>query len=142
MSRSLRDCLLDIYDRHQELTPDLVVDEARDPDHPLHHRFEWDDAVAAEGFRREQARSLIQSVKVSFVPPSGEPSEIRTFHAVRKNEGRVYRPIDEIVQDPIATRVLLQEMERDWKRLKARYGHLVEFQKMVAAEQLLTAEAS
>lgn len=142
MSGSLRDQLQGIYNIHRELTPELVVNEARDPDHPLHNRFEWDDALAAEAHRREQARGLIQSVKITFVKPDGGEDQIRLYHAVRKNKGRVYQPVDEIVKDDVATKILLQEMERDWKRLKARYGHLVEFQAMIAKQTAAVAKAA
>ena len=41
------------------LDPEMVVDAAGDPDHPLHGHFEWDDAKAAHQYRLGQARALI-----------------------------------------------------------------------------------
>jgi len=46
------------------LTPSAVVEDAKDPDAPTHHCFEWDDNKAAESYRIEQARTLITSVVV------------------------------------------------------------------------------
>lgn len=46
------------------LKPEDIVLEATDPMHPLHDRFEWDDAKAAHEHRIEQARALIRSVRV------------------------------------------------------------------------------
>jgi len=40
-----------------------VVEDARDPDSPLHDCFEWDDSRAAERFRIVQARRLIRTVE-------------------------------------------------------------------------------
>ena len=34
------------------LTPSAVVESARDEGSPLHDKFEWDDGVAAEAWRR------------------------------------------------------------------------------------------
>jgi hypothetical protein len=48
------------------LTPDVVVEAARDPESPLHRYFTWDDAEAGSCYRLEQARTLIRSVKVVF----------------------------------------------------------------------------
>jgi len=45
------------------LTPDAVKHAARDPDHPLHSHFTWDDGEAAEKWRTEEARRLIRSVR-------------------------------------------------------------------------------
>jgi len=44
------------------LTPSAVVDEARPEDSPLHAAFEWDDSIAAEKYRLEQARRLLRQV--------------------------------------------------------------------------------
>src|ERR1700680_1931431 len=46
------------------LTPKAVVSEARNNRSVLHRHFEWDDAVAAEAFRLDQARTLIRSIRV------------------------------------------------------------------------------
>lgn len=56
----LRSALTDIYRARGELTPQLVVDEARPKDAPLHDRFEWDNKVAGEAYRRVQAQQLIR----------------------------------------------------------------------------------
>ena len=48
------------------LRPEDVGKAARAADHPLHSRFEWDNAKAAEAHRLDQARSLIRSVKVTI----------------------------------------------------------------------------
>lgn len=128
---SLRDQLQGIYDERRSLTPADVVDVARDPEHPLHERFEWDDSVAGERWRQHQAGELIRSVKIAFVDPQGRPADVRAFHAVRSDKGHAYRPTDEIVQDEIATKVLLQDMEREWRALQARWSRFEEFSAMV-----------
>lgn len=130
----LRQILLDIRAEHGRLTPQIVLDVARAPEHPLHSRFEWDDAVAAEKWRREQAHDLIQSVKISYAAPNGTRSELRAFHAVRSEQGHVYDPTEEIVQDEIATRILLKQMEQDWRSLKNRWSGFKQFADMVRAD--------
>jgi len=49
--------------QHGHVTPEAVVQEARAPDHAWHHRFTWDDAVAAHRHRIDQARTLIRGVR-------------------------------------------------------------------------------
>lgn len=46
------------------LTPDAVIEDAKDPDSPLHDQFEWDTSKAAYRYWLDQARALITSVKV------------------------------------------------------------------------------
>lgn len=71
-AKTAGDELARIQDQHGELTAPLVVDEARPDDAPLHPAFEWDDQLAAELHRQQQARSLIRSVQVvqSDEPPA------------------------------------------------------------------------
>lgn len=49
------------------LRPEVLVEEARPVDHPLHCRFEWDDAVGGQNNRVNQAREIIRGVKVRVV---------------------------------------------------------------------------
>lgn len=49
------------------VTPQSVVDAARDADHPWHSRFVWDNAVAGDLYRLVQARVLIRSVRYERV---------------------------------------------------------------------------
>lgn len=46
------------------LTERVIVDAASDPASPLHDQFQWDNDVAADGFRVIQARLLINRVKI------------------------------------------------------------------------------
>jgi len=130
---SLRDQLLAIHDEHGTLTPALVVDTARDESHPLHDRFEWDDKVAGESYRRDQAHRLIRSVRVVYREADDKEGArtVRAFHAVRNESGHVYEPVEHITENPLLTKLLMQDMEREWKQLKRRYGRFEEFLELV-----------
>jgi hypothetical protein len=129
----LRNELQSIYDQHKRLTPALVVDAAREPEHPLHSRFEWNDAVAGEAWRRQQAHELIRSVRVVYREADESSSEksVRAFHAVRKEDGHVYEPVDKVAADDFTRRLVLQDMEREWKALHRRYQDFEEFTALV-----------
>lgn len=133
---SLRDQLQAIYDEHGKLTPTIVVDRARDGDHPLHERFEWDNSIAGERWRRHQAHELIQSVKVVYRPATDKQPErsVRAFHAIRGEEGHNYEPAEKVATDPLLQQILLRDMEREWKQLKARYGQFREFLELVRGD--------
>lgn len=131
---SLRDELIAVRAVAGALTPAAVVDAARPKGHPLHDRFEWDNKVAGEAYRRYQAADLIRSVRVSFVRPTGDPGSVREFHAVAhpQEERRAYDPVDEIADDPLRRKLLLAQMRRDWAVFKARYEMLEEFMQLIA----------
>jgi hypothetical protein len=114
------------------LTPANVVDAARDPNHPLHNRFQWNDSVAGEAYRKIQARALIRTVRCSFVSPTNGPTSLRVFHSVPGTSTPVYEALDDITMDPVAQAVLVAQMYRDWAVFKARYEHLKEFVTLTA----------
>ncbi len=134
---SLREHLQKIYDKQGKLTPQIVLDEARRKNHPLHDRFPWDDHEAAELHRLSVAHDLIVSVRVVFRSTKGSPFEksLRGFHAIRQpegdNGGYVYEPLDKIVADPILSEIVMRDMEREWKTLRRRYEDFSEFWAMV-----------
>lgn len=129
---SLRVILQGIYDERGELTPALVVDLARDPEHPLHHRFEWDDGKAAEAWRIEQGATLIRSVRVVFKAGDG-PTDLRAYTLDRRADTPQsrYIPTEDALADPILRELTLRDMEREWRSLKRRYEHMAEFAAMV-----------
>jgi hypothetical protein len=129
----LRDELLTVRAQHGKLTPQIVVDTARDPGHPLHSRFEWDDAVAGEAWRRQQAHELIRKAKVVYreADESQPEKSVRAFVAIRAEEGHVFDPVEEVAQDPFRRRLVLSDMEREWKALLARYKEFEEFLALV-----------
>lgn len=145
---SVADELRAIWHRHGGLTPGLVLDEARDPEHPLHHRFDWADAVAGEKWRLQQAAALIRSVKVRTRELA--PLELRAFLHVPKTadddgEGSVssYVPADVVQADPVLTALVLSQMEREWRLLKRRFdAHRDEFLRIVRDDLKGEAQAS
>lgn len=139
---NLRAELTGIYQKYGELTPQAVVDEARPETAPLHNRFEWNDEVAGEAYRQVQAAELIRSVRIQYaIDPKGERKYIRAFqslHHAGDSERSGYVPTEEIVQDELATKILLKQCEREIVDLKKKYGHLKEFTELMHA----AAEAS
>lgn len=132
---SLRSQLQAIYDKHGSLTAEIVVDEARPADHPLHDLiFDRSRKDAADAWYLHRADTLIRSVKIKRSLADGELISVRAFSPVRPNQPGVFDPFDEIVQDPVASAVLLAQMEREWKSMWTRYSHLRQFIDMIRQE--------
>lgn len=133
--------LQDMYDRHQELTPQLVLKEATNPEHPLHRRFTWDDGEAATRWRLHQAKALIRSVNVVLdrgenVPPISvrafvSHSEIQRGAEEESDGAGAYLPVEQVVTDDVMRTAWFQSLRRDWERLKAKAGASQEFAQMV-----------
>lgn len=135
MSGDLRELLRGIYDQGGRLTPALVVDAARPVDSPLHHRFTWDDTVAGERWRQVEAAQLIRSCRIVYAEgPSPEgPRTVRAFTALRETDLPTcnYMPTAVALADDFAAKLILRDMEREWRNLQRRYGHMAEFADMI-----------
>lgn len=125
-----------------KLTPVVMVEAARadGPDQcPVYDRFKFDDdATAAEQWRIETARHIIKSIRVTFrKAPRGKDRWIRAYHAVPDAAGpepfRFERAKD-VAVDPVLREIVLRDMEREWRALRARYGHMAEFVELVLSE--------
>lgn len=61
----------------EEVTPRLIVDEAKPVESPLHPHFDWDDASAADKHRLHEARLLRSSLRIRLAPLEGNgPSDV------------------------------------------------------------------
>lgn len=72
---SINDYLIGLHRKHATLTPEIVVEDAKRPESPLHPLFEWDVGKAATAHWYEVARHLIRNVRVTVV------NETRTLRA-------------------------------------------------------------
>ena len=61
----------------ETITARELLDASRDENAPLHSCFEWDDTVAAELYRTEQARRIIHSIEVRIIKDDKPPLKTR-----------------------------------------------------------------
>lgn len=125
--QNLREVLGAIRAKRGVLTQEIVVEEASDPTHPLHHRFTWDDTEAAHKWRLHEAGNLL---RVTYSTDVGNKRvDLRAFWVTPRSDGRgsTYEPIEEVIQDPISRELMLRQMRRDWQNFKRRYQHMQEF---------------
>lgn len=127
---------MEIREERGKLTPRVIVDVARDPDHPLHNRFEWDNSVAAEKYRLHQAGELVRSVEIKYQGSGGDLRKVRGFSSItRENTPEMtYEPTEEVLENPITAKILLNQLRRDWMSFKQRYEHMREFRDIILAD--------
>ncbi len=118
--------------REQPLTPAAIVDYARPEGNPLHPLFNWDDADAAEKYRRRQANDLIVDIVVVENGPSGEPTERLAYVSVQfTEEKRSYVDTVEAMSSEEVEEQLTREAIAALEGWKRRYGWLKSLAKEV-----------
>lgn len=114
-----------------------VVTVARPKDSPLHRYFIWDNEVAAELYREEQARMMLRSIEIRVeVKNGGETSEqyVRAFHAIKLSESdpeasfdgdghveRRYIPLAVVQDTPRYLAQIIEQAEKQLKTWAERY---------------------
>lgn len=108
--------LVRIYERDGGVRASVVVRESRPKKAPLHDEFEWDNDVAAENYRLNQARALIRATdyvtntgaRTTFAHVPVEKLEQPTAR-ISEQEG-IYKPVTHIVREPKEYERTLREM--------------------------------
>lgn len=109
-----------IREKYGAITADNVLEVAREPEHPLHRFFDWDDRSAAEKFRRQQATQMITRVVVSSTE-GGKERTFRAFLGVDRNAQREYLPVAEVMSDEELRAQVVAEMKNDLEAMRRRY---------------------
>lgn len=133
-----------IKDQAKTLTPEIVLEDARNQKSPLHKFFEWDDSKAAEQHRLHQAGHLIRSVQVTFIDseppqerqinlsaipdaPKPAPRPVRAFLPVKSDGGeRSYVGTREAMGDPAMRRQVLERAHSELDSVARKYRELQE----------------
>ena len=109
----------------EEVTPQEVVDYARDESTELHKCFEWKDRVAAEKYRLSQARSVMQNIiTVVTYKDENDASKDVVIRAIVSTNTREtkYETITRSIENPESFARLRAAMMRDLEIFKQRYG--------------------
>lgn len=110
------------------LRPQAVVDEARAEESPLHGAFEWDDGVAAEKYRLDQAQRLIRSFRVEIETEQGAV-EVSCFVNVSKDrtEGSAlnpYRMMEDLRESPDLMTIAANDALEQLEALRNRFSYI------------------
>jgi len=104
-----------------------VVDASRPEEAPMHPMFEWQDEVAAEAYRRHQARTIVRAI-VTVNPQTKE--EIRKYvgvNAVVQQPSRAttdYVSMDDAVNSAALFAEAISRLEMHVQRARASVNEL------------------
>jgi hypothetical protein len=150
-AQTVAEVLKKLYVKHQgTLQAQHIVDEAKKGSSPLHDYFDWDVKTAANRYWLSQARSLVRSVKVTYLEdPNPQSPKRAVISMVRDDGSRTYGGIltalstERIRMGMIAKELKIIEQSKD--RLKS-YGEMSalipELTSVVAKGQEMLAKAA
>lgn len=114
-----------------KVTARQVVDAAKVKRNPLHRDFEWDDTKAADEFRLNRARTMMNSLVIVRDDIKTERPQ-RVYEVVKdpksppQSSKKVYKTVDDIMKDPDNRAELLGRALRELISIRNRYRDLQE----------------
>ena len=106
------------------VTPEEVLKKAKNKKSELHKCFEWDNDIAAERYRLQQARQIIQLLVVT--PVAEEHTPLRAFQIT--SERNTYQSTRLFLEQPDEYQVLLDRAKQELQSLRSRYKMLTELE--------------
>ena len=113
----------------RKITPEQVLEIAKDKKTELHKCFEWNNSVAANKYRLIQAQTIIRTLVIKTEEPEELPVRIFQTTSVR-NE---YQPIRMFLENKDEYERLLQRCKNELKDIRNRYEQLTEMEEIFAA---------
>lgn len=115
------------------LTAQRLVDVSRPESAPLHDDFEWNNDKAAEMFRQEQARHMIQNIVViADETPKQEQTRAFVHIVTEENTEGSYEPIHVVLHDEDKTAILIKCAERELAAFRAKYAGIKAFARILS----------
>lgn len=115
------------------VTPEKVLEIARNKDSELHKCFEWDDGIAAEKYRLTQARGIL--LNLYYVPQKKDSEPVRKFSLT--NEKKVYQDTVSFLVQEDEYQGLLKRARAEMESFKKKYHTLTELQQVFEAMELV-----
>lgn len=128
-------CYEEIQEIGEEVKPEQVVKRAKDKSSELHKCFDWDNTIAAEKWRLNQARSVLNHlvvIKHEVDDPKSEPIQFRVMMKNDRSELSGYKQTIVMVKDEDEYRKLLNQAYEELRAFKQKYQCLSELSEIIA----------
>lgn len=117
-------------EKEKGLTAQTLVDASRPEDAPLHREFEWEDSIAAEKYREQQARILIAHLTVRMEEVKEAPPT-RAYVSLKDDTSK-YEHIATVLADTKKTDALFDVAMKELLAFKTKYANLKQFAEVFA----------
>lgn len=111
------------------ITPQQILEKARDEKSELHKCFEWDDSIAAEKYRLQQAGTILRMLV--FKSKNEDEQPVRVFQIT--TERNTYQPVKMFLKQEDEYQSLLKRALGELESFKKRYSTLSELESVFDA---------
>lgn len=108
-----------------EISAEELLEKARQDNTELHKCFEWDDHVAGEKYRLQQARQVLNSL--IFIPVEESEAPVRIFSYTPETK---YKPTVQMVVNIDEYQSLLAQAKSELDAFRKKYNSLTELHEL------------
>lgn len=116
-----------------KFTPMEVLEKAKDETTELHKCFEWNDSIAAEKYRLEQAKNIIRMLV--YEKETKEQAVVRYY--AKTETKHVYQPTKQILVQEDEYQGLLRRALAELEAFKNKYHTLTELENIFEAMEAI-----
>lgn len=114
------------------ITPEELLEKARNESSELHKCFTWEDSEAAEKWRIHEARRIIQTLVIEVKETEVQPrKEFRIFQP--SSTSKEYQPIQFFKRNQDEYEKLLERAKNELQIFKNRYSEIAELEEVIKA---------
>ena len=117
----------------EKITPQEILEKARDEDSELHKCFEWNDSIAAEKYRLEQARNILRMLV--YEGKSKEEKPLRLY--MKTETTHEYQPTKQFLIQQDEYQGLLKRALAELEAFKRKYRTLTELDSIFEAMETI-----
>lgn len=116
-----------------KFTPMEVLEKAKDETTELHKCFEWNDSIAAEKYRLEQAKNIIRMLV--YEKETKEQQVVRYY--AKTETKHVYQPTKQFLVQEDEYQGLLRRALAELEAFKNKYHTLTELENIFEAMEMI-----
>lgn len=123
----------------EKATPQLLVEDAKNPRSPLHKIiFNVDDQAAAFEYRLDRARLVLRSLTNYYLDAKGNKIETPAWISLIDEDNRhVYRPSTFVWRDDGASSQVIERFKRELQNLVNKYENAKGLAKAIRAAKVI-----
>ena len=122
---------LEDIEKKEGVTPENVVEYAKNEGTTLNKMFEWDNEIAGEKYRIQQARDILRNISVEYIKKDNTKTQIRAYVKTTLKHNDEYRSIESVISDEEQYALLLNQAYKELNSTKNKYAELQEIQELL-----------
>lgn len=125
----------EIESEHGEVTKEFLLEKSRPEESVTHGLFEWDDSKAAEKYRLEQSKRIINNLRVVYETKEEEKVAVKAFVNVSEvtHKSR-YRNVGSVLQEDDSREIYLKRIRNELEAFIERNRHIEELADILIEE--------